>query len=165
MRRVPRSRAVMALATLLLTFVNGLAGAASHSDAPLIKQDPQANLTDVYAFVGTKYNDPREKVLNVVVHVRPFSEPGDGVIYDRFADDARYSIHIADPTTGAEVMRYDFSFSNVNPTSPPGLKNPNTILSYGRGTEIGPITNVGDARQNFVQTTAGARPWCWGTVS
>ena len=42
MRRVPRSRAVMALATLLLTFVNGLAGAASHSDAPLIKQDPQA---------------------------------------------------------------------------------------------------------------------------
>jgi len=157
MRRVSRSRAVMALATLLLTFVNGLAGAASHSDAPLIKQDPQANLTDVYAFVGTKYNDPREKVLNVVVHVRPFSEPGDGVIYDRFADDARYSIHIADPTRGTEVMRYDFTFSNVNPTTPPGLKNSNTILSYGRGTEIGPITNVGDARQNFVQTYSVTR--------
>jgi uncharacterized protein DUF4331 len=123
----------------------------------LIKQDPQANLTDVYAFVGTKYNDPREKVLNVVVHVRPFSEPGDGVIYDRFADDARYSIHIADPTSGAEVMRYDFKFSNVNPTTPPGLKNPNTILSYGRGAEIGPITNVGDARQNFVQTYSVTR--------
>ncbi len=27
--------------------------ASSHSDAPLSKQDPQANLTDVYAFVGT----------------------------------------------------------------------------------------------------------------
>ena len=35
--------------------------AASHSDAPLIKQDPQANLTDVYAFVGTKYNDPKRE--------------------------------------------------------------------------------------------------------
>lgn len=31
------------------------------------------------------------------------------------------------------------------------MKNPNTILSYGRGTEIGPIMNVGDARQNFTQ--------------
>jgi len=143
--------ALVALVTLL-AFVGGTAGAASHSDAPLIKQDPQANLTDVYAFIGTKYNNPREKVLNVVVHVRPFSEPGDGVIYDRFADDARYSIHIADPATGADVIRYDFKFSNVNPQSAPGLKNPNTILSYGRGAELGAINNVGDARQNFVQT-------------
>jgi hypothetical protein len=143
--------AAVAMATLL-TFVSGPAGAASHSDAPLIKQDPQANLTDVYAFIGTKYNNPKEQVLNVVVHVRPFSEPGDGVIYDRFADDARYSIHIADPTTGAEMIRYDFAFSNVNPGSAPGLKNPNTILSYGLGAELGPINDVGDARQNFVQT-------------
>jgi hypothetical protein len=153
MRHFPRSMAVVALMTLL-AFVSGSAGAASHSDAPLIKQDPQANLTDVYAFIGTKYNNPGEKVLNVVVHVRPFSEPGDGVIYDRFADDARYSIHIADPATGAEVIRYDFKFSNVSPLSPPGLKNPNTILSYGLGDELGPIGDVGDARQNFVQTYA-----------
>jgi uncharacterized protein DUF4331 len=151
MRHASRGMASVALVTLL-AFVGGTAGAASHSDAPLIKQDPQANLTDVYAFVGTKYNNPKEKVLNVVVHVRPFSEPGDGVIYERFADDARYSIHIADPTTGADVIRYDFKFSNVNPQSAPGLKNPNTILSYGRGAEIGAINNVGDARQNFVQT-------------
>lgn len=151
MRHSPRGMALVALVTLL-AFVGGTAGAASHSDAPLIKQDPQANLTDVYAFIGTKYNNPREKVLNVVVHVRPFSEPGDGVIYDRFADDARYSIHIADPATGADVIRYDFKFSNVNPQSAPGLKNPNTILSYGRGAELGAINNVGDARQNFVQT-------------
>jgi hypothetical protein len=151
MRRSSRGMGLVALVTLL-AFVGGTAGAASHSDAPLIKQDPQANLTDVYAFVGTKYNDPREKVLNVVVHVRPFSEPGDGVIYDRFADDARYSIHIADPLSGAELVRYDFTFSNINPQSPPGLKNPNTILSYGNGTKVGPINDVGDARQNFVQT-------------
>ncbi len=123
MRRSSRGMGLVALVTLL-AFVGGTAGAASHSDAPLIKQDPQANLTDVYAFVGTKYNDPREKVLNVVVHVRPFSEPGDGVIYERFADDARYSIHIADPLSGAELVRYDFKFSNINPQSPPGLKNP-----------------------------------------
>ena len=32
--------------------------ASNHSDAPLIKQDPQANLTDVYAFIGTRYDNP-----------------------------------------------------------------------------------------------------------
>lgn len=148
--------------------------ASSHSDAPLIKQDPQANLTDVYAFVGRKYNDPATKVLNVLVSVHPFSEPGDGVIYDRFSDDALYSIHITNPKTGASLRRYDFQFSKSNPegqaTTPPAvsrnfqflrptptpepagaLKNPDTILSYGLGTEVGSINTVGDARQNFTQ--------------
>ena len=64
------------------------------------------------------------------MHFRPFSEPGDGVIYDRFADDARYSIHITHPTLGETLIRYDFRFSDVNPLTTPRLKNPNTILSY-----------------------------------
>lgn len=141
-------------ATIAALLLSGAppARTASHSDAPLIKQDPQANITDVYAFVGTKYNDASIKTLNVVVHVHPFSEPGDGIIYERFADDALYSIHIADPTTGSTVQRYDFQFSDVNPLSTPGLKNPDTILSYGLGTEAGPILNPGDARQNYSQT-------------
>jgi Domain of unknown function (DUF4331) len=122
--------------------------ASNHSDAPLIKQDPQANLTDVYAFVGTKYDNPSIKVLNVSMSFRPFSEPGDGAQYERFADDARYSIHITDPVTGVTRLRYDFQFSPVNS----GYKNRNTILSYGLGTEVGPIQAVGDARQNFTQT-------------
>jgi hypothetical protein len=144
------------LATILFalcaafTFSGASAWAASHSDAPLIKQDPQANITDVYAFVGTRYDNDAQNVLNVIVHVRPFSEPGDGVIYDRFADDARYSIHITNPTTGAETLRYDFRFSSVNPLTTPGLKNPNTILSYGLGGS--PITSVGDLGQNYTQT-------------
>ena len=44
---------------LLITAVAWLlaapgAMASSHSDAPLIKLDPQANLTDVYAFIDPK---------------------------------------------------------------------------------------------------------------
>jgi hypothetical protein len=126
--------------------------ASSHSDAPLIKQDPQANLTDVYAFIGTRYDNPSQHVLNVIVSVRPFSEPGDGVMYERFADDAVYTIHIADPNTGATLTRYEFRFSPVSTLIGPGLKNPNTILSYGLGTAAGPITMIGDAQQNFTQT-------------
>jgi hypothetical protein len=136
----------------LLALAGATSWGASHSDAPLIKQDPQANITDVYAFVGTKYNDANQKVLNVIVHVRPFSEPGDGVIYDRFADDARYSIHITHPETGATQSRYDFRFSDVNPLTTPGLKNSATILAYGLGTEAGGIIEPGDAPQNYTQT-------------
>ena len=121
--------------------------ASNHSDAPLIKQDPQANLTDVYAFIGTRYDNPSIKVLNVSMSFRPFSEPGDGAQYERFADDARYSIHITDPKSGVTKLRYDFSFSPADA----GYKNQNTILSYGLGTEVGPIVTVGDARQNFTQ--------------
>ena len=126
--------------------------AASHSDAPLIKQDPQANITDVYAFVGTKFDDPGRNVLNVLVQTRPFSEPGDGVIYDRFADDALYSIHITDPASGETLTTYNFQFSDVNPKTFPGLKNADTILSYGRGAQIGPILDLDDARQNYTQS-------------
>lgn len=133
------------------------AAASSHSDAPLIKQDPQANITDVYAFVGTKYNDSNQKVLNVLVQVRPFSDPGDGAIYDRFADDALYSIHITNPFNAKTRLRYNFLFSDVNPATAPGLKNPNTILSYGIGTEVGPITSIGDNRQNYTQTYSVAK--------
>ncbi len=54
---VARRRSVWLLAILFLPSPGGAWG-ANHSDAPLSKQDPQTNLTDVYAFIGTKYNDP-----------------------------------------------------------------------------------------------------------
>ena len=138
-------------AGVMLALVGPPTYASSHSDAPLIKQDPSANLTDVYAFIGTKYGDPSTKVLNIVVNVHPFCEPGDGAIYDRFADDALYTIHIANPKTGESLGTYDFRYSSINPLTTPGLKNPNTILSYGRGTLIGGIQTLGDGRQNFTQ--------------
>ncbi|MFQ5494106.1 MAG: DUF4331 family protein [Phycisphaerae bacterium] len=142
------TRSVSAIGLSVCAASAGIARAASHSDAPRIKQDRQANITDVYAFVGQKYDDAGQKMLNVMVQVRPFSEPGDGPHYDRFADDARCSIHLANPTTGQTLRRYDFLFSPVDA----GLKNPGTILSYGLGTQAGLIQTIGDARQNFTQT-------------
>ena len=123
--------------------------ASSHSDAPLIKLDPQANLTDVYSFIRNRPNG--QKVLVVEVNVRPFSEPGDGVMYEAFSPDALYSIHITNPSTGAETQRYDFQFSPVSAAGG-GYKNTGTILRYGLGTEVGAIQTVGDAKQNFSQT-------------
>ncbi|MBV9849177.1 MAG: DUF4331 family protein, partial [Armatimonadetes bacterium] len=119
--------------TLGLAWLGGTARASSHSDAPLIMLDPQANLTDVYAFI--RMNQAGQKSLVVEVSVRPFSEPGDGVMYDSFSDDARYSIHIANPATGAELQRYDFQFSRVDAAGG-GYKNLDTILRYGRGADV-----------------------------
>ncbi|MCA9295139.1 MAG: DUF4331 domain-containing protein [Phycisphaerales bacterium] len=146
-----KSRGSERLIAAALVLAGGYGGsgawASSHNDAPLIKQDPQINLTDVYAFVGRQYNDPSTDVLNIIVNVRPFSEPGDGPHYERFASDAVYSLHVADPATGVSLFRYDFRF-----TSPAGaVQNPNTILSYGLGTAAGPIQMIGDAQQNFTQ--------------
>src|SRR5687768_15358487 len=147
-RNLLRGAVAAAISAAVMMVASPTLLASNHSDAPLIKQDPQANLTDVYAFIGTRYDNPSYKVLNVSMSFRPFSEPGDGAQYERFADDARYSIHITDPLTGVTRLRYDFTFSPVDA----GYKNPNTILSYGLGTEVGPIMTVGDARQNFTQT-------------
>jgi hypothetical protein len=139
--------ATIALAATLIP--TPLVLASSHSDAPLIKLDPQANLTDVYAFIRNRPSG--EKVLVVEVNVHPFSEPGDGVMYDAFSSDALYSIHIANPVTGAELQRYDFQFSPVAVTGG-NYKNTGTILRYGRGTTIGAIQTVGDSAQNFTQS-------------
>ena len=145
--------AAVAITATLQFLVPHPARASSHSDAPLIKQDPQANITDVYAFIGSKYDGSGQDVLNVMVSVRPYSDPGDGVIYERFADDIRYSIHLTNPATGATTDRYDFRFSTVTG----GYKNLDTILSYGLGTESGPILDIGDARQNYTQTYTVSR--------
>lgn len=144
----------IALAVAALFVPSPSLNASSHSDAPLIKLDPQANLTDVYTFVRTRSSG--EKVLVVEVNVRPFSEPGDGAMYESFSSDALYSIHLTNPSNGAERQRFDFRFSSVKPNSG-GYKNTSTILRYGRGTEIGPIQVVGDARQNFTQTYSVTR--------
>lgn len=147
-RNLLRGAVAAAISAAVMMVASPTLLASNHSDAPLIKQDPQANLTDVYAFIGRKYDDPSVKVLNVSMSFRPFSEPGDGAQYERFADDARYSIHITDPKSGATRLRYDFVFSPVDEN----YKNKDTVISYGVGKEVGPIVAVGDARQNFTQT-------------
>ena len=138
-------------AAAMFTVAGAAALASSHSDAPLIKQDPSANLTDVYAFVGNKYDNASQKVLNVVVNVHPFCEPGDGVIYDRFADDALYSINITNPATGAIMATYNFKFSPVS-SAAGSYKFKGTILSYGRGSAVGGIQHIDGPEQNFSQS-------------
>lgn len=151
MRMHRSQRPFFASSTLvLLACLAGGARAAGGGDAPRAAQDPQTDITGVYAFLGARYDDPGDEVLNVLVQVRPVAQSGSGIVFPRFADDALYSIHLADPVTGEALLRYDFQFSAVGAIG--SLKDPDSILSYGRGTELGAILAVGDERQNYVQT-------------
>lgn len=136
------------LLTAIAVVAAGASLAASHNDAPLVTNDPAANITDVYSFIT---NGPKgQKMLNIVLTTNPLEDPGNGVNYYSFASDVMYSIHIAkadgqgNTFSGKPFRTYNFRFF-------PTYKNLDTILSYGLGTEAGPINNLGDARQNLVQ--------------
>jgi len=112
--------------------------ASSHMDAPLITLDHAANTTDVYAFIvqrnGVKY-------LDVALGVYPHEEPGVGPNKYGFDANVLYQLFLADPTTGADRVAYQFQFSD-------NYKSQATILqSY-----LGVVAANGDAAQNFTQT-------------
>ena len=64
--------------------------AASHREAPLIANDPTADITDFYFF--RSWEDPDKAIL--ILNVIPSQEPGSGPNYFNFADDVLYEIHI-----------------------------------------------------------------------
>ncbi|UVT15373.1 MAG: DUF4331 domain-containing protein [Nitrospira sp.] len=64
--------------------------AASHREAPLISNDPTADITDFYFF--RSWQDPDNAIL--IMNVIPGQEPGSGPNYFNFADDVLYEIHV-----------------------------------------------------------------------
>ncbi|MDX2252911.1 MAG: DUF4331 domain-containing protein [Nitrospira sp.] len=81
-----RSFILTALSLLLATPVL----AASHREAPLIANDPTADITDFYVF--RSWQDPDKAIL--IMNVIPGQEPGAGPNYFNFSDDVLYEIHI-----------------------------------------------------------------------
>ncbi|HKC95841.1 MAG TPA: DUF4331 domain-containing protein [Nitrospira sp.] len=64
--------------------------AASHREAPMIANDPTADITDFYFFRSWQDTDKAILIVNVI----PSQEPGSGPNYFNFADDVLYEIHI-----------------------------------------------------------------------
>lgn len=77
---------LMALAMVTATPVM----AASHREAPMIANDPTADITDFYFF--RSWQDPDKAIL--IMNVIPGQDPGSGPNYFNFADDVLYEIHI-----------------------------------------------------------------------
>ena len=146
-----RPGALLLLAGLLALPLPGKA--ADHTDAQLMALDSGADLNDVYAFVGTRFDNPGQVVLNLIVQSAPFSEPGAAALYGSTPADARVAFRIASDDGFEARVTYVFEFSDAAPTEPPGLPNPATSLAYGIGastTDLGEVLPDG-TRRNFHQ--------------
>lgn len=77
------------LPLFLLTLLTPGLQASDHKEAPLIREDPTADLADVYAFLNP--SDPDRLVLAMTVN--PFSVPAEGVGF-QFSPQARYRFNI-----------------------------------------------------------------------
>ena len=64
--------------------------AASHREAPLISQDPTADVTDLYAFVSPD----KPNTVTFIADWIPFEEPSAGPNWYSFSTKARYEIKI-----------------------------------------------------------------------
>ena len=111
--------------------------ASSHREAPLISGDPQADGTDVYAFMSPDAPD----TVTLIASWIPFENPQGGPNFYRFGDNVLYEIKIDNNGDAMEDITYQFRFTTQ-------VRNPTTFLY-----NTGPITSgLDDPNRNFSQT-------------
>ena len=110
--------------------------ASSHREAPLISGDPQADNTDVYAFMSPDAPD----TVTLIASFLPFEDPAGGPNFYKFGDNVVYEIKIDNNGDGVEDISYQFRFTSQT-------VNPNTFL-YATG----PIKSLDDPNRNLYQT-------------
>jgi hypothetical protein len=80
--------------------------ASSHREAPLISEDPTADLTDVYAF----RSPDKPNTVTLVANVIPGEDPGAGPNYYTFSPTARYNLKIDTDGDVQPNVIYRFQF-------------------------------------------------------
>src|SRR3954468_4559871 len=128
--------AAAAVAAMFAGHGPSTASASSHSEAPLISQDPRADNTDLYAFVSP---DDTSKVT-IVANYIPLEAPASGPNFYSFDDNVLYEIKVDNNGDGKDDVGYEFRFHTAT-------RNPNTFL-YGTG----PISTLNDPNWNRPQT-------------
>ena len=109
-RNPARAVALVALAAVLaVPSASYFAGASSHREAPLISQDPAADLTDMYVFRSPDAPD----TVTAIMNVWPFGAPDGGPNWYQFDENVRYSMHITQDGRNEEALRLDFWFKTV----------------------------------------------------
>ena len=138
--KITRGRALLGTTSLVATL--GLLGsivpgqASSHREAPLIREDPVADNTDVYAFVSP--DSP--STVTFVANFLPFQEPAGGPNFYDFGDDVNYQINVDNNGDAVEDITYEFRFTKQ-------IQNGDTFLY-----NTGPISSVSDPDYNIRQT-------------
>src|SRR4051812_22762746 len=93
---------------LLLGLVTMPGRASSHREAPLIGSDPQADNTDLYAFVSPDAPD----TVTMIASYIPFEDPAGGPNFYRFGDNVLYEFKIDNNGDGAEDITYQLRFTS-----------------------------------------------------
>jgi hypothetical protein len=99
--------------------------ASSHREAPLISEDPSADLTDLYAF----RSPDKPNMVTILANVIPGEDPAAGPNYYTFSPNARYNLKI---DTNGDVR-------------------PDVIYRFAFRTKTGPFF-LGDTAQPFTVT-------------
>lgn len=129
------------LASIVLTIGPASLNASSHREAPLISVDPQADNTDLYAFVTPDAPD----TVTIIANYIPFEHPDGAPNYYNFSDDVLYEIHIDNVGDAQSHVTYQFRFSTTT-------QNSETFLY-----PTGPITSLTDPDFNVRQTYTATR--------
>src|SRR5260221_1470080 len=81
--------------------------ASSHREAPLISTDPQADHTDVYAFVSPDAPD----TVTLIASYIPFEDPQGGPNFYKFGDSVLYSFNIDNNGDSVADIQYQLQFT------------------------------------------------------
>lgn len=123
----------------LIALIGGIApepsGAASHREAPLIAQDPEADITDFFMF--RSYESGQENKVVLIMDVIPGEEPSSGPNYFNFDPNVRYEFHIDNNMDGKAsdvefFIQFQNEFRGIN-------KDAGLFLSY---VALPPITKL-----------------------
>jgi hypothetical protein len=100
---------LLAMSILGVGLAPGLSNAASHREAPLIANDPTADITDFFMF--RSYEPGHEDNLILIMDVIPGEEPSSGPNYYNFDPKVVYSINIDNDADGnADDLVFEFRF-------------------------------------------------------
>jgi hypothetical protein len=113
-----------------------LVGASSHREAPGISNDPQADNTDLYAFVSPDKPDTVTFIANYI----PLQDPAGGPNFSSFSDNVLYEIHVDNVGDAEDHITYQFRFTST-------LVNGDTFL-YNTGQ----LTSLTDPDLSMPQT-------------
>lgn len=126
--------ALSAVACLAVTGPSALA--SSHREAPLISQDPEADLTDLYAWVDQHNSGKVDLILNAV----PFELPSGAPNYYQFGNNVEYDVNIDRNGDGVADVTYRFRFTRH-------VRNGGTFLY-----NLGAVTSLPSDNLNVYQT-------------
>ncbi len=132
---------LVGLIAIALSMAPQASRASSHREAPLIASDPDADNTDLYAFVSPDKPD----TVTIVANYIPLEEPAGGPNFAKFSDDVLYAINIDNNGDSVKDIIYEFRFQTK-------IRNKNTFLY-----NTGPITSLDDPDWNMPQTFSVTR--------